>query len=362
MSKQVILTGLRTNSVYHLGNYLGAIMPMVNMANQKAGQYQINMFAPDLHSFTTPIDHSKLYNQTLGNIKLFIACGLPIDHEDVVIYRQSRIPAHSEMTVILNNFSYFGELSRMTEFKEKSKFDISDDYNNNLKSTKDVSDHTLSTLSVSVGLFDYPVLMASDILLYDAQWVPVGEDQRQHLEFTRNLAKRFNNKFGKIFTVPKPTKEQQNFIERDAAPRIRSLRNPSKKMSKSIDDPTGTILLSDSPKDATKKIMSATTDNVGSINFNWTMQPGITNLLQILALLSGVSQKDINDIWIGKSNYAELKDAVAGILSIVLSSIQESLLQISDHDVISKLEESENKMNIVANEKLLKVQQAVGLR
>lgn len=340
MSKQVVLTGLRTNAEYHLGNYLGAILPMVDMARNKAGDYQINMFAPDLHSFTTPVDHGGLYAQTMHNLKLFVACGLPIDNDDVYIYRQSMIPAHSELTIILNNFAYFGELSRMTEFKDKSGKDV----------------------NVSAGLFDYPVLMASDILLYGAMWVPVGEDQRQHLEFARDIAARMNNKFGELFVLPKTLKEQQDFVARDSAPRIRSLKNPEKKMSKSIEDPAGTIKLSDTPEEATKKIMSATTDNAGIIKFDWDNQPGITNLLQILALLTDRPQSEVNSEWEQKTSYGDLKKTVAEAVSYTLSTIQANLSKVSNSELEAKLLSSEDAMNEQANETLLKVQKAVGLR
>src|SRR5450432_2854973 len=180
MSKEVILTGLRSNAEFHIGNYLGAILSVVELQKKHADQYQINMFIPDLHSFTTPIEHANLYEQSLKNLKVFVAAGLDIDNPDTFIYRQSYIPAHSELTWILDCFTGFGELSRMTEFKDKSG----------------------RQENVSVGLFNYPVLMAADILLYGAKWVPVGEDQRQHVEFTRNLAVRMNNKFGELFVLP----------------------------------------------------------------------------------------------------------------------------------------------------------------
>ena len=340
MSKKIVLTGLRTNGEYHLGNYLGALMPMVHMANSRADEYQINLFAPDLHSFTTPIDNSKLFEQTMHNIKLFIACGMPVDHNNVFIYRQSKIPAHSELTIILNNFSYMGELSRMTQYKDKS-----DGQNN-----------------VSVGLFDYPVLMASDILLYDTSFVPVGEDQRQHIEFTRDLAIRFNNKFGEVFTLPEDMKSQQAFVDRDAAPRIRSLRDPSKKMSKSIDDPAGTILLTEKPSEARKKIMSATTDSVGSVSFDWDNQPGITNLLQILALLSEESQDAINAKWTGNERYGDLKTAVADAVCKKLEEIQHNLDKVDERQLEELLNRSELEMNNHAIKTLIRVQKAVGLR
>ncbi|MEX1995156.1 MAG: tryptophan--tRNA ligase, partial [Candidatus Saccharimonadales bacterium] len=182
MKKEVVLTGLRSNAEFHIGNYLGAIKPMVELQKEHAGQYQLNMFVPDLHSFTTPIDHSKLYEQTIENLKVFVAAGLDTDNADTFIYRQSYIPAHSELTWILDCFAGFGQASRMTEFKDKANRENED--------------------SLTVGLFNYPVLMAADILLYDAKWVPVGDDQRQHVEFTRDLAMRMNNKFGELFTLP----------------------------------------------------------------------------------------------------------------------------------------------------------------
>jgi tryptophanyl-tRNA synthetase len=342
MSKEVILTGIRSNEEPHIGNYLGAIFPMVDMAKKHAGKYQVNMFVPDLHSFTTPTDHKALLNNTFRNLKLFVAAGLPIDNDDVYIYRQSYIPAHSEMAWILSCFTGFGEASRMVEFKDKSA-QIGND-------------------RVSVGLFNYPILMAGDIFLYDAVWVPVGEEQRQHLELTRDLANRINNKFGKVVKVPHDIKKQQKFIDRDSAPRVRSLKDPSRKMSKSVSDPTGTILLSDYPKDAAKKVMSATTDSVGVVNFDWENQPGITNLLQMLALLSNKSQDEVNKQWTGKTSYGDLKQAVADEVSKVLETLQSNLSNVDEAKLLTKLEQSEKAMNEVANKTLLKVQKAVGLR
>lgn len=342
MSKETILTGIRSNDEPTIGNYLGAILPMVDMAKKHAGDFKINMFVPDLHSFTTPIEHGGLYNQTLRNIKLFIAAGLPIEHEDVFIYRQSYIPAHSELAWILSCFVGFGEAARMVEFKDKSAR-VGDD-------------------RVTVGLFNYPILMAADILLYGAKWVPVGEDQRQHLELARDIAIRFNNKFSETFVVPNDIKSQSNFIDRDSAPRVRSLRNPDKKMSKSINDPAGTILLSDNPEEAAKKVMGATTDSIGKINFDWQQQPGVTNLLQMLALLSGKPQEEINAQWIGKEQYGDLKKAVAQEVNHSLTSLQESLTRLDDNEVQNKLTGSESEMDKVASQTLTAVQQKVGLR
>lgn len=341
MTKPVIITGIRSNEELTLGNYLGAFVPMVEMQRKHAGDYQINMFVPDLHSFTTPVDHTKLYDSTLQNLKYFIAAGLDIDNPDTFIYRQSYISAHSELTWILDCFTYMGEMSRMTQYKEKS------------------NEHTES---VTVGLFNYPVLMAADILLYNATYVPVGEDQFQHLEIARDIATRFNNKFGDVFTIPLATKQQTEFINRDTGLRIRSLSDPSKKMSKSSDDAKSKIMLNDTPESAHKKIMSATTDSVGIINFDWNAQPGITSLLQILALLSGRTQDEINREWIGQTQYGTFKQAVAEAVSSFLSDFQARYNAIDDEALLTKLSESETAMQSIANATLLRAQQAVGLR
>lgn len=341
MTRKTILTGVRSNEEPTLGNYLGAFVPMVEMQKKHAGEYQINMFVPDLHSFTTPVDHGSLYRKTLTNLKYFVAAGLDLDNPDTFIYRQSYIPAHSELTWILDCFTYVGEMSRMTQFKEKSG-----EHND----------------SVTMGLFNYPVLMAADILLYNATYVPVGEDQFQHLEITRDIATRFNNKFGEIFTIPVDTKAQTAFINRDNGLRIRNLTDPTKKMSKSSTDEKSKILLSDSPEAATKKIMSATTDSVGVINFDFETQPGISSLLQILALLSGRSQDEVNAEWVGKTQYGEFKKAVAEQVATFLTDFQGRLNAITDEQLLAKLEASEKAMTITANETLLRAQKAVGLR
>lgn len=341
MSKEVILTGIRSNEEPTLGNYLGAFVPMVQLQQHYAGRYQLNMFVPDLHSFTTPIDHTTLYENTLTNLKYFIAAGLDITDEHTFLYRQSFIPAHSELTWILDCFTGFGEMSRMTQFKEKSA-----DTNNN----------------VTVGLFNYPVLMAADILLYNARWVPVGEDQFQHLEITRDIALRMNRKFGELFTIPEPTAKQTTFIQRDTGLRIRSLTNPEKKMSKSSTDQKSKINLADTPAQARKKIMAATTDSLGVINFDWQRQPGITNLLQLLAILTNRPQAEVNAEWVGQTQYGPLKRAVADAVATFLTDFQTRLADISNETLLATLERSERAMNEVANTTLLRVQKAVGLR
>lgn len=339
--KPVILTGIRANEEPTLGNFLGAFVPMVKLQQKFAGDYQINMFVPDLHSFTTPINHTFLYDQTLHNLKYFLAAGLKLDDEDTFLYRQSFIPAHSELTWILDCFTYVGEMQRMTQFKDKSSG---------------------TDASVSMGLMNYPVLMAADILLYGAEWVPVGEDQFQHLEIARDIATRFNNLFGDVFTIPRPTKEQTAFINRETGLRIRSLVDPSKKMSKSSTNDKSKINLSDDPEDARRKIMGATTDSLGEIHFDWETQPGITSLLQIESLLSGHSQDEVNAQWVGSGKYGNFKAAVAETVAHFLSEFHARYEAIDDATLLAKLEASELAMNERANTTLLKAQQAVGLR
>lgn len=371
MSKKVILTGLRTNAGYHLGNYLGAILPMVLLQKEHLGEYQVSMFAPDLHSFTGDTDHESLHAQTMANLKVFVAAGMPIDNPDFYMYRQSYIPAHSELTVILNNFAYFGELSRMTQFKEKTSQiakslvtagSVSGDTDEEVASEAFKRFNNKTYLKITAGLIDYPVLMAADILLYGASYVPVGDDQRQHLELTRDLGIRMNNKFGELFTVPEEWKKQLEFSNRLEGARIRSLRNPEKKMSKSVDDPSGTIQLTDTPEEASKKIMKAETDNVGVINWNWETQPGITNLLQIYEQLSGKTHEDILREWVGKDRYGDLKSVVATEVSNFLTTFQANLQGVDEIALEHKLQESEQAMALIANATLLKVQKAVGLR
>jgi tryptophanyl-tRNA synthetase len=342
MSKPVILTGLRANNDLTIGNYLGALLPMIDMAKKRAGEYQVNLFVPDLHSFTTPIDHAQLYNQVLNNVRVYIAAGLPIGHDDVYIYRQSYIPAHSEMTWILDCFTGMGEMSRMTQFKDKSA--------------------KLNEDRISVGLFNYPVLMAADILLYNSSYVPVGDDQTQHLEFTRDIAERINNQFGEIFTVPMPVPKQHEFFGKDQGLRIRDLIDPTKKMSKSDETGRGVIFLSDTPQVAAKKIMSAATDSFGEIRFDIKERPGITNLLQMLALLSYRKQQDVNDEWEGKTSYGDLKKAVAALVSDFLEDFQAKLGAVDDQTVLRTLEEGEKAMRVIADQTLAKAQKAVGLR
>jgi len=341
MSKSVILTGLRANNDLHLGNYLGALLPIVQMQKEHAGEFQINLFVPDLHSFTTPIDHSKLQAQIMHNLKLFVAAGLDLDDPTTFIYRQSYVPAHSELTVILNSFTYMGELKRMTQFKDKS----------------DGQDN------VSAGLFDYPVLMAADILLYGATYVPVGADQTQHVELARDIAIRMNNKFDdEIFKLPKAEKDQIAFASKAERLRVRDLVNPDKKMSKSDASGKGVIFLGDTPAVAAKKVMSATTDSVGSINYDMVNQPGISNLIEVLSALGDKPIDEVAKEYQDQAQYGALKQDVANVVQTFLHNFQARLQDVDEAKLLQKLEASEAAMNEVAGVTLRRVQKAVGLR
>lgn len=342
MNKKVILTGIRSNNNLHIGNYFGALLPMVDMANSKGGEYQVNLFMPDLHSFTTPIDHSVFKQQISNSIRTFVAAGLPLDNPAVDIYRQSYVPAHSELAHILSCFTGMGEMERMTQYKDRiQKFGME---------------------RITVGLFNYPVLMAADMLIYGAQYVPVGDDQSQHIEFTRDIGERMNSKFGGLFTLPLEVKKQHEFFGKDQGLRIKDLQDPSKKMSKSDESGKGIIFLSDNPKEAAKKIMGATTDSVGEINLDYEKQPGISNLLQILALFTARDLEDVVSEYKGQTSYGDLKKAVADATEAFLTTFQASYAQVNMSELETKLKTSEAKMNEIANATLLKVQKAVGLR
>ena len=400
-TKPVILTGVRANNDIHIGNYFGAILPIVNMAKRRSADFDINLFIPDLHSFTTPIDHSKLYDSILNNARIYTAAGLPLDNEAIHLYRQSRVPAHSELAWILDCFTGFGEMERMTQFKDKSgRNDLAsrlteqiERLSNEIRShqiepgipARDIIDMLLSerklTLPflenlyndmnkgdvISVGLFNYPVLMAADILLYGATYVPVGDDQTQHLEFTRDIAERMNRKFGDLFVVPKPVAQQHQFFGNDQGLRIKDLMNPTKKMSKSDDSGKGVIFLGDEPGVAHKKIMSATTDSLGKVQYDRDNQPGISNLLEILTLVRQDAGQDVGleqtiSEYAGMERYGDFKRIVADEVAEFLANFQARLAAVDEPAIERKLESSERDMNIVANETLHRVQTAVGLR
>lgn len=233
-----------------------------------------------------------------------------------------------------------GELNRMTQYKDKS-------------AGKD---------SVNVGIFDYPVLMAADILLYDAVYVPVGEDQFQHLELTRRLAERFNHRFNQeIFTLPAKPEDQAKFMHVGEGIRIRDLQDPTKKMSKSSRAENSKIMLSDTPAQAKKKIMSATTDSVGKISYDMFNQPGISNLLQIEALVTGSPLQEVISTWAGETHYGDLKQKVASSVATMLETFQGELAKISDQTVLDLLSAGEVYANQVADQKVAQVKACFNL-
>lgn len=333
-----ILTGIRANSELTLGNFLGALVPMVRLANQHSETAHINIFVPDLHSIISEVD-GELQQNIIKSLKNYLAAGLSLN-EHVHFYRQSHVPAHSELCWILNCVASMGDLNRMTQFKDKSE----------------------GKESVNVGIFDYPVLMAADILLYDAEYVPVGEDQFQHLELTRRIAEKFNKQYADIFTLPAEPKQQVAFMQVGEAIRIRDLQNPEKKMSKSSQSANSKIMLSDTPEQAKKKIMSATTDSVGKISFDMFNQPGISNLLQIDALVNNAPLQEIVSTWAGETHYGDLKQKVAEDVAVFLCDFQRKLATISDQEVLEQLKIGEEYANKIANAKLLEAQKAFHLR
>jgi tryptophanyl-tRNA synthetase len=342
MSKPVILTGLRASNDLHIGNYFGAVLPLVDMATTRANDYEVHLMVADLHTLTTPTDYSSLQKQIIDNLRFYVAAGLPIGHDSVNLFRQSYIPAHSELTWILDCFTGIGEMSRMTQFKDKSQ--------------------KLSEDRINLGLFNYPVLMACDVLLYNAEHIPVGDDQSQHLEYTRDIAERMNAKFGDLFTIPHSVKKQHEFFGKDQGLRIKDLQDPTKKMSKSDDSGKGVIFLGDSPEEARKKIMSAETDSLAMVAYNPDVQPGIANLLQIYGLLVNKSAEQSAAEFSGGTQYGEFKARVADKVAEFLSDFQTKLATVEESKVVGKLHISENQMNIVANKTLARVQKAVGLR
>ena len=278
MAKPNLLSGMQPSaSSLHLGNYLGALRQWVAMQETHNAYYVI----VDLHAITVPQDPKELLENTRRTAAQYIAAGL--DPERSTLFVQSHVAAHAQLAWVLNCITGFGEASRMTQFKDKSQ-----------KGGVDTS---------SVGLFTYPILQAADILLYQPKSVPVGEDQRQHLELTRDLAMRFNSRFGKTFEVP----EAQ--ILKETA-KIFDLQDPTAKMSKSTQDPKGLINLMDEPSAITKKIKSAVTDTDGEIRFDREKKPGVSNLLGIFAAVTGRSVESIETEFSGRG-YGDLKGAVA---------------------------------------------------
>lgn len=327
--KANLLSGMQPSaSSLHLGNYLGALVNWVNMQRDFNAFYVI----VDLHAITVPQDPNELRTNTRRTAAQYIAAG--INPQDSALFVQSHVPAHAELAWVLNCITGFGEASRMTQFKDKS-----------LKAGSD---------STSVGLFTYPILQAADILLYQPKAVPVGEDQRQHLELTRDLAERFNSRFGQTFTIP------EAHILKETA-KIYDLQNPTAKMSKSAADPKGLVNLMDDDSTIMKKIKSAVTDTDASIRVDWENKPGVSNLLSIHSSISGESLLSLEERFAG-AGYGVLKSEVADVVISALGPIRDRANDLmSDQAELDRLLASgAEKARAVAEDTLAKVYDRVG--
>lgn len=325
MKKKRMLTGLQPTGVITLGNYIGAIKQMVEYQEQ----YDSYLFVADLHSITIPQDKDELANKTRSLIALYLACG--IDPNKNVIYIQSENIYHTNLSWLLECNTYFGEMSRMHQFKEKSK------------------KHT----NFTVGLFTYPVLMAADILLYDTDIVPVGIDQKQHVEIARDIAIRFNKKYGDTFTVPEP-KISEN------GTKIMDLQTPTQKMSKSAENDKGIIRLLDDISVARKKIMSATTDSEMSIKYDPENKPGISNLINIYVSLTNKTieetEKEFKD-----SNYGTFKKNIADEVEKLLTRVQTKYHEWLNSEELDKiLDKGRDKTTEIARKKYLEAKEKMG--
>lgn len=322
-----VFSGVQPTGQIHLGNY-------ITMKNFVKEQYEKDCFycVVDLHSITLPQDPEKLRKSIIELAALYVAIG--IDPKAVTLFIQSQVSAHAELAWILNCFSYMGELSRMTQFKDKSA----------------------GSQAVPTGLFTYPVLMASDILLYDTHYVPVGNDQKQHLELTRDIAIRFNNRFGDTFVVPEPIISK---VEDGA--RIMSLDDPTTKMSKSNPNPHSKITLLDDIGKIKKSIMKATTDSDGEIKYDLVNKPGVSNLLTIYAQFSSFSIAELESKYDGLG-YGALKKDLVDVVQTEVSSVQERFNQImSSGDIYDILKEGRDRATQISSEVLDRVKKKIGL-
>lgn len=323
MGHHRMFSGVQPSGRIHLGNYLGAIKQWVELQSD----FEAIFCVVDLHAITVPQDPAVLRQKTLEAVKTYLTLG--VDPEKSHIFVQSQVSEHSELAWILNCVARLGDLEKMTQFKDKA------------------SDRE----TAGVGLFNYPVLMAADILLYDTEVVPVGEDQVQHIELTRTLARRFNRRFGEIFVVP-----QARVMTGGA--RIMGLDDPAKKMSKSAKSEYNFIALDDDPELARRKIMKAVTDSGGDITYD-TRRPAIKNLLDIYALLTYRSPSQIVSEYSGKG-CAEFKRGLADAVVEFLKSYQKKYTSISDTDTLKVLERGRQFVSEIAERKMIEVRKRMG--
>ncbi|MCS5734817.1 tryptophan--tRNA ligase [Herbiconiux daphne] len=327
--KPRLLSGMQPSAdSLHLGNYIGALLSWKALQET----HDAFFFLADLHAITVPQDPAQLLENTRRTTAQYIAAG--IDPSKSTLFVQSHVPAHAELAWVLNTITGFGEAARMTQFKDKAG-----------KQGQDAA---------SVGLFTYPILQAGDILLYQAVDVPVGEDQRQHVELTRDLATRFNSRFGDTFTVPKP------YILKDTA-KIFDLQNPTAKMSKSAESTAGLIWLLDDPKVTEKKIMRAVTDADGEVRFDRETKPGLANLLTIFAILANRSIESVVEEFAG-GGYGTLKKALAEVVVGTVAPIRARALELLDDpaELDRILSHNADRANAVAEQTLKTVYDRVG--
>ncbi len=323
---KTVFSGIQPSGTLTLGNYLGAMKHFVDMQDE----YHCYFCIVDQHAITVPQDRIKLRENIKSLAALYLAVG--IDNQKATLFIQSEVPAHAQLGWMLQCVSYIGELERMTQFKDKSE----------------------GKEAVSASLLTYPPLMAADILLYKTDIVPVGEDQKQHLELTRDLAERFNKKYNDIFTIPEVK------IPKVGA-RIMSLNDPSKKMSKSNPNPKSYISMLDDEGTIRKKIKSAVTDTDGEIRFNREEKPAVSNLLSIYSLCSGIAISDLEEQYKGKG-YGDFKSDLAEVVVKTLQPIQERYYQLIESteldDILDKGAENAHK---VASKMVEKAERAMGL-
>ncbi len=327
MEKKIMLTGLQPTGVITLGNYIGAIRQMVEYQEK----YNSILFIADMHAITMPIDSDTLAQNIRQLIALYIACG--VDSEKNLIFLQSDNEYHANISWMLECNTYFGELSRMTQFKDKSAKNV----------------------NFSAGLFTYPVLMAADILAYDTNYVPVGIDQKQHVEIARDIAIRFNKKYGDTFVIPEP-------LIRAEGTKIMDLQDPTKKMSKSSESQKGVIRILDDANTIRKKINSAVTDSIGKVNYDPENQPGVTNLINIYMSLSGKSKEEIVEEF-ADANYGTFKKAVGDLVAEKFEKIQARYNELINSDELDKiLEDGKERSRAIAKKKYELMKQKIGLR
>ena len=328
-TKKIVFSGIKPSGDLTLGNYLGAIKNWVNHQDL----YDNIFCIVDLHAITVRQKPADLRKRTMEVAAIYLASG--IDPAKSSIFIQSHVPAHAEASWILTCNSYMGELSRMTQYKAKTQNKEGE--------------------AIEAGLFNYPVLMAADILLYQAHYVPVGIDQTQHVELTRDIATRFNNYYSPTFVVPE-------VLLMKSGAKIMDLQNPERKMSKSSDNPNSYIMIMDKPADIRRKISRALTDSVGVINYT-DQQPGIKNLIHILSAINGQTPEEIGELFREKS-YKDLKDAVAEAIVEELTPVREKveeLLGSRKADLEATLKEGANRANYMAQKTLRKMYRKVGL-